>query len=63
MSDMLSRLRAANPALNLLPVSAPEFERYGRLLTRYDPSEVIANARAILPSTERVAYEPSVPAL
>jgi len=63
MSDVLSRLQAANPALNLLPVSDPAFERYGRYLTRYDPSEMIANARAILPTSERVAYEPSVAAL
>lgn len=63
MSDTLSRLRAANPALNLLPVSAPEFARYGRPLTRHDPSEVIAKARAILPAAEGVAYEPSVAAL
>jgi hypothetical protein len=63
MNDTLSRLQAANPALNLLPVSAPEFERYGRLLARYDPSEVIANAQAILPDAERVVYEPSVAAL
>lgn len=63
MSDILSRLRAANPALNLLPVSDPAFERYGRFLTRYDPSEVIAKAKAILPTSERVVYEPSVAAL
>ena len=63
MSDTLSRLRAANPALNLLPVSALEFARYGRLLTRYDPSEVIAKAKAILPEAEGVVYEPSVAAL
>jgi len=63
MSDILSRLRATNPALNLLPTSAPEFQRYGRLLTRYDPAEVIARAKAILPETEGVVYEPSVSAL
>lgn len=63
MSDTLSRLQAANPALNLLPVSAPAFERYGHLLTKYDPSEVIANARAVLPEAEHVVYEPSVAAL
>jgi len=63
MNDTLSRLQAANPSLNLLPVSAPEFARYGRLLTRHDPSEVIANAQAILPAAEGVVYEPSVAAL
>lgn len=63
MSDTLSRLQAANPALNILPVTSPEFARYGRLLTRYDPSEVIAKAQAILPDTEGVVYEPSVAAL
>ena len=63
MSDILSRLRAANPALNLLPVSDIAFGRYGRHLTRYDPAEVIARAKAILPGSEGVVYEPSVPAL
>ncbi|HHX45078.1 MAG TPA: DUF4867 family protein [Chloroflexi bacterium] len=63
MPDSLSRLRAANPALNLLPVSDPAFERYGRFLTRYDPSEVMATAQALLPRAERVVYEPSVAAL
>lgn len=63
MSDTLARLQAANPALHMLPVTAPEFERYGRLLTRYDPSEMIARTKAILPETQGVAYEPSVAAL
>lgn len=63
MSDILSRLQAANPALHMLPVNAPEFERYGHLLTRYDASEMIARANAILPPEQGVAYEPSVAAL
>ncbi|NMC34247.1 MAG: DUF4867 family protein [Veillonellaceae bacterium] len=63
MSDILSQLRAANPALNLLSVAAVEFGRYGRLLARYDAGEMIARAQAIVPETDGVAYEPSVPAL
>jgi len=62
-TDTLSRLQAANPALNILAVDAPEFTRYGRLLTRYDPGEMIARAQAILPTTDGVVYEPSVEAL
>jgi hypothetical protein len=63
MNEALQKLRAANPKLNILGVDAPEFARYGRLLKRYDPSEVIAWAKAILPQTQGVAYEPSVAAL
>ena len=63
MSDILARLQAANPALNILPVSDPAFRRYGRLLARYDATEIIARAQRILPATAGVAYEPSVPAL
>jgi hypothetical protein len=63
MSDVLARLQAANPALDILPVSDPTFQRYGRLLTRYDASEIIARAQRILPATPGVAYEPSVAAL
>jgi hypothetical protein len=60
MSDVLTRLQAANPKQGFLPVSAPAFERYGRLLTQYDATEMIERGLSILPSIERVAYEPSV---
>ena len=63
MSDTLTRLQAANPTLNILPVSDPAYRRYGRLLTRYDATELIARAQRILPQTAGVAYEPSVSAL
>ena len=63
MSDLLTRLQAANPALGIRPASAPEFERYGRLLTQYDASEIIARGKAIVPSSDKVEYEGSVPAL
>ncbi len=56
-------LQAANPNLNILSVDSPIFEQYGRLLTHVDPTEVIANAKAILPETEGVVYEASVCAL
>jgi len=56
-------LQAVNPKLNILSVDTPIFKRYGRLLAQVDPSEVIANAKAILPDTEGVVYEASVPAL
>ena len=63
MSDLLQRLRAANPTLSILPVDAPEFERYGRLLFGYDAAEMTARAAAILPPLEAIVYETSVPAL
>lgn len=61
--DTLRRLQAANPALNTHAVTAPEFSRYGQVLTRFDPAEMIARARAIVPRSEAVVYEPSVEAL
>jgi len=63
MSDVLARLQAANPALSIMPVGDPSFRRYGRLLTHYDPAEIIGRAQRILPATAGVAYEPSVAAL
>jgi len=63
MSDTLTLLRDANPGLNILSVEAPEFRRYGMLLTHYDPAEMIERARAVLPSTDGVVYETSVEAL
>lgn len=63
MSGILSKLQAVNPELGLLPVSAPEFERYGRVLSHYDASEVITRAKVILPESDEVVYEASVTAL
>ncbi len=63
MTDTLERLRAANPKLNILPISDPSFERYGHWLTRYDPGAMIARTRSLLPRSETVVYEPSVPEL
>jgi hypothetical protein len=63
MTELFHRLRAANPDLNIMAVGDPAFRRYGRLLTAYDPSEMISRASQILPETEGVAYEPSVAAL
>ncbi len=63
MNEILRKLQLANPALGFLSVEAPEFARYGRFLTRYDPTEVIARAKAILPPAAEVVYEPSVAAL
>ncbi|MEN6480051.1 MAG: DUF4867 family protein [Anaerolineales bacterium] len=63
MTSLFHQLRAANPSLNLLPVGDPAFKRYGRLLTAYDPTEMMARASLILPRAEGVAYEPSVRAL
>jgi len=60
MHEALRKLQLANPRLGLLSVEAPEFARYGRFLTRYDPSEVIARAQAILPKATGIVYEPSV---
>ncbi len=61
--DVLAKLRAANPGLDIKLISDPSFARFGRYLPRYDASEMIARAAAIVPLTEHVAYEPSVAAL
>ncbi len=63
MTELFHRLRAANPGLDILPVGDPAFRRYGRLLTAYDPSEMISRASQMLPAVDGVAYEPSVEAL
>lgn len=63
MDETLSRLQAANPTLGILPVSDAAFSRYGRVLRELDATEIIARARAILPESEGVVYEPSVAAL
>ena len=63
MSETLTKLQAANPELNILDVNAPEFGRYGRVLHRHDASEVIARAKAILPHSDEIVYEASVPPL
>lgn len=62
-NDILARLRAANPKLNIKHISDPAFNRYGRYLPQYDASEMIARTKAILPQTDRVVYQTSVPAL
>lgn len=63
MSDTLAKLQRANPQLGFQTVGATTFARYGRVLTRYDASEMIARAQRILPRTEDIAYQPSVAAL
>ncbi len=63
MNETLRKLQQANPKLNMRSVADPSFERYGRLLTQYDPTEIIARAKPLIPAIERVAYEPSVAAL
>ena len=63
MSDVLSQLQAANPKLGILSVGSPEFEGYGRVLEEYDAGEITAQAKAILPVSDGVVYEASVPDL
>ncbi len=63
MNETLRKLQAANPKLGFRSVDDAAFERYGRVLKDYDAGEVIARAKAILPSPEGVVYEPSVAAL
>ncbi|MHB0858589.1 MAG: DUF4867 family protein [Anaerolineae bacterium] len=60
MSDTIRKLQAANPHLGLLPVDAPAFGRYGRVLSGYDASQVIARAKPLVPPAEGVVYEPSI---
>ncbi|MCD6519867.1 MAG: DUF4867 family protein, partial [Anaerolineae bacterium] len=56
-------LRAANPGLDIWPVSDVRFARYGRVLQGYDPAEMIQRAKALLPDSQEVVYETSVRAL
>lgn len=63
MHEILDKLRAENPKLDIHSVSDPLFARYGRLLEGYKPDDVISRARGILPHSEDVVYEPSVPTL
>jgi hypothetical protein len=63
MNAILARLRNANPHLSILAIDDEAFARYGRLLTAYDPQEMILRAKAILPKTQGIVYEPAVPAL
>ncbi|MHB1296268.1 MAG: DUF4867 family protein [Anaerolineae bacterium] len=63
MSDTLGKLQAANPGLGLLPVEAPEFAPFGRVLSDYDASKVVARAKPLVPPAEAVVYEPSIAAL
>jgi len=60
---VLDQLQDANPTLDIHSVSDPCFDRYGRLLKGYEPHNVIARARGVLPRAENVVYEPSVPTL
>jgi hypothetical protein len=60
MTETLDELQRLNPGIEIRHVSAPGFDRYGRVLTRYDPSEIIARAKAILPESHEIVYEPSV---
>ncbi len=59
----LRELQAANPTLHVYAIEGPEFARYGKVLARYDAAEMIARARAIVPASDAVVYEPSVEAL
>ncbi|MFO7918666.1 MAG: DUF4867 family protein [Anaerolineae bacterium] len=63
MYEILDELQAANPTLDIRAVSDSSFARYGRLLKGYEPDDVISRARGILPQSEDVVYEPSVPTL
>ena len=62
-NDALAQLRKVNPTLDIKDIGDPAFERYGRNLPQYDASEMITRTRAIVPETDRVAYETSVEAL
>jgi hypothetical protein len=61
--DVLAKLRAANPKMDIKHISDPSFTRFGRYLPQYDASEMVARTEAIVPKTDRVAYETSVKAL
>ena len=61
--DVLAKLRELNPTLDFKHISDPAFERFGHYLPQYDATEMIERTAAIVPQTERVAYETSVKAL
>jgi len=63
MSNRLEQVRAANPGITIHHVSGSAWQRYGRVLGAYDPSEIIARANAILPASDGVVYEPAVDSL
>ncbi len=58
----LKMLQSVNPKLHIHSVEAPEFAPYGRVL-KYDPTVMVARAKAIIGETDGVVYEPSVAAL
>jgi len=45
MSDIVERLQAANPGVTIRSVTHPAFARYGRVLDRFDPSEMMIRAK------------------
>ncbi len=63
MRETLEKLRDANPALDVHAVSDPLFARYGCLLEGFEPDGVISRASGVLPQSQDVVYEPSVPTL
>jgi len=63
MGNVFEQLQQVNPELEIKLVTDSAYERYGKVYTEYDPTEIIERAMAILPTIERVAYEPSVAAL
>ena len=49
--------------MRILPISAPAFAAYGRVLENYDMEELTARMRAIPMPSAGTAYEPSIAAL
>jgi hypothetical protein len=61
--DTLQALRAANPGLEILPVSDPAFERYGRVITGLDMTREVRYIQDHAQIGSAVVYEPTVPGL
>ncbi len=61
--DTLQALRAANPDLNILHITDPAFQRYGRVITGLDTSREAEYIREHVALGDGVVYEPSVAGL
>jgi hypothetical protein len=61
--NRLQALQQANPGLEILPISDPVYNRYGRILTGLDAEAEIRYSRSKASIGEGVVYEAAVPGL
>lgn len=60
---MLEKLRKLNPEFPVYSVNDPEFIPYGKVITGYDTSEIVAACKAIPHPESGSAYVPTEPSL